>query len=128
MPKKLVKKFALLLLSIYPFCAFPGEWIAVDGGLVEIDLVESAVEDSLWQYLEKSSKATFEPRDTYTYQYRAVNESRMKIFALCETFDFDSESLRKDFLIVMDGGSCFFDIEYNYKTGVFSKLHVNGGA
>ncbi|MDH3763449.1 MAG: hypothetical protein OEU50_20935 [Gammaproteobacteria bacterium] len=128
MPKKLIKYLVQLLLSIYPFSAFPGDWIAVDGGVVEIDLVENAVEDSLWQYLEKTSKATFELRSAYTYQYKAVDESRMKIFALCETFDFDSESLRKEFIVVMDGGSCFFDIEYNYKTGVFSRLHVNGGA
>ena len=120
------KYLSILFLSLLPSTLYAGEWIAVDGGVVEIKLKAEEVENKLWLYIKKASTRKFETRDKYTYQYKAINNKEIYINALCDTFG--EKSLHKEFVMVDDGGSCFFQINYNFKTGKFSKLQVNGEA
>ena len=122
-----MKKYLyILFVFLLPSTLHASEWIAVDGGVIEIKLNAEEVENKLWLYIKKESTRKFEPRDKYTYQYKAVNNQEIYINALCDTFG--EKSLHKEFVMVDDGGSCFFQISYNIKTGQFSKLQVNGEA
>ena len=62
----------------------------------------------------------------YTYQYVITNNDDIFINAFCNTLN--RENLNRELLVVEDGGSCYFQINYNLKTGIFSKLSVNGEA
>ncbi len=121
--KKIVLVFTFLLISA-PSCS--GEWIAVDGGVLEIDLMEKEVEDGLWDYLANQKDFEFLARDKYTYQYQARTEKELYINAFCESFG--HKDLHKEFLVVEDGGSCFFQAIMNLDTGEFNLINVNGVA
>ena len=120
------KIISILILLLIPTGAFAAHWVAVDSGVVEIKLDSVRIENRLWSYIDDNSTTKFEPRNTYTYQYKAINHSEILINALCEVDS--TKPLHTEFVIVFDGGSCYFQITYNFKTGEFSKLQVNGEA
>ena len=72
------------------------------------------------------SNRKFEPKEKYTFQYKATSSEEIYINALCDTFE--RKDLHKELVMVFDGGSCFFQINYNLKTGKFYELQVNGEA
>jgi len=104
-----------------------GEWIQVAGGVSQLDLDQHKIESLLWQHLSKFKEYEFHPREEYTYQYQASTEEVIYINAFCDNF-FSRFDLRKNFLEVEDGGACYFQIHYNFKTGRFFDLQVNGEA
>ena len=106
-----------------PVSAFSGTWNLIERGIQYIKLDVADVENKLWQHLAESSNTKFQNRDKYTYQYQIIGKNRMKIFALCA--EWENANLRKDFLVIFNGGSCYFFIEYNYKNHTFSNLQVN---
>ena len=109
-----------MLISNAPMA---GEWYAVKSK--KINIIEKTIENKLWEYINSTSQVKFNPRKTYNYQY--TNEgTNIYINAFCETWG--RKNLNKELLIVRDGGSCYFQIHYNYKTEMFSKLNVNGEA
>ena len=118
-------KSVLIILSVF-LCgnALASEWIAVDGGATEIDLKQNAIEDKLWRFLKGQSEYEFQKRETYIYQYQAISDEVIQINALCDVPD--RSKLSKQFYYVFDGGSCYFQIQYNINTGKFSNLYVNG--
>ncbi|PHS14985.1 MAG: hypothetical protein COA86_15095 [Kangiella sp.] len=106
-----------------------GDWFAVDGGVIEIKLDKESMETSLWKYIDSFSDRKFEPRKKYSFQYKVVTEDVIKIHAMCYIFgEVNDDALSKNFIIVDDGGSCFFEISLNLKTGDFFELYVNGEA
>ncbi len=105
---------------------YAGEWVAVDGGVIEIKLNEIEIEKDLWRYINQVSNKQFESKEIYTYQYKVVTSEEMHINALCDTWG--QKDLHKEFVMVFDGGACYFQIKYNLKTGEFSNLEVNGEA
>jgi hypothetical protein len=116
----------VIYIIIFSAPAIAGDWITVDGGIIEVNLDQNAVENRLWSYLSTNSKREFEQRSTYTYQYQAVSNEVIKIYAMCNVRS--KENLHKEFVMVFDGGSCYFEVKYSIKTGEFSELHVNGEA
>lgn len=112
-----------LLLST---SAYAGEWIRVKGGVSAVKIDCLAIEGKLWKYIKKASKIKFQPKENYLYQYKIINIDEIYINALCETYS--NKDLENDFIVVFDGGSCFFQITYNLKEDSFSKLFVNGDA
>ena len=123
---KIIKHLFIALVLFISSDAFAGEWIAVDGGVVEIKIDSLSIENDLWAYIHNNSAIKFEPRNTYVYQYLAISNSEILINALCRVDA--KKSLHSEFVIVFDGGSCYFQVNYNFKTGTFSKLYVNGEA
>ena len=119
------KHILLVLILITPHVSLASEWVAIDGGITEVKLNSEKVESELWKYINKESKIKFKAKEKYTYQYQAINSEIMSINTLCETY---GKTLNTNFILVLDGGSCYFQINYNYKTGVFSELQVNGEA
>jgi len=118
--------FTLLTLGFLSFDLFSGDWIAVDGGVIEVNLRQEVVEEKMWKFLEQQSGFSFQSRESYSYQYQAKTETELYINAFCDSFE--KQDLNKEFLIVMDGGSCFFQVSLNLSNGQFTLLGVNGEA
>ena len=120
------KSVFILSLVLAPCLLHAGEWIAVDGGKAEIKIDKKKIEKNLWQYIHKESTIKYEPKDKYTYQYQVINNTELYINAFC--YSIGVKDFSQQFVMVLDGGSCFFQVHYNYKTGEYSRLQVNGEA
>lgn len=93
------------------------------------------VENEVGFFLQENSDAfrlqespVWERLDEYNRQYLGIILGEKKIIYanfFCSQIDFD---WRKDFVFVMDGGSCFFQFKYDVDTGEFFDLQVNGEA
>ena len=123
MLSKSSRYFLLLIFLMMPISAFAETWNLIERGIQYIKIDAADVENRLWQHLESFSDTKFQARDKYIYQYQFTGENRIKIFALCA--EWENANLRKDFLVIFNGGSCYFFIEYNYKNHRFSKLQIN---
>lgn len=122
-----MKKLILIItLFIFPSSAYSGDWIEVAGGVFEVDIVHSEIENALWSYLNKTTEVTFSPRANYTYQYQAISKNILRINAMCDVDE--TGGLNKEFVIIFDGGPCYFNVKYNLKTGEFTELFINGEA
>ena len=115
------------------------EWIEVGRKDSNVDIDTSLIEERIWTYLEESTDVEFEVRELYKFQYKHINTNKLHINALCSpkksgdtnvgTYPQPSnEELAREFYEVYDGGSCYFRVNYNIKSGEFSKLFVNGRA
>ena len=63
---------------------------------------------------------------TTVYQYKTINKSELYINAFCEIGE--DRDIEKNFVMVLDGGSCYFQATYDFNTNEFVKLEVNGEA
>jgi len=63
----------------------------------------------------------------YLGYYNARGEKVILINAFCET-TYSKEELTRTWVIVLDGGECFYQIEVNLNTKKCSKFSVNGDA
>lgn len=115
------------------------EWIEVGRKDSKGDIDTSLIERQIWSHLEENTEIEFEARELYKFQYKRINTNELHINALCSpkksgesnlgTFPQPSnEELAREFYEVYDGGSCYFRINYNIRSGEFSKLYVNGRA
>lgn len=116
-----------------------GSWVFGDDQPIEYwtpseqDVV--ALEKGLPDYLRENSNLFYSPDapvwerlDGYNRQYfGAALEGRKLLYAnfFCHGVGMDWE---KDFVIVMDGGACFFQFKYDSESGEYFDLRVNGEA
>jgi len=96
----------------------------------ESDVV--AAEKSLIPFLEKSKNPKapeiLKRIETYKRQYRGIvlhGHKQIFIRFFCET---PSENWMSEEVVVIDGGSCFFNLQFSTGTKTFSHLWVNGEA
>jgi hypothetical protein len=133
-----MKKYiiAIFLVSFAEAC-YSNEWIPV-GEQPELKNTNE-LEANLWSFLHSKTKLKFQVKESYRFQYKYINESIVLVNAIClgspdansELGAFPgptSEELKKGMYEVFDGGSCFFNLKYNIKSGAFTSLYVNGEA
>lgn len=119
----------LFIIFLTLTTAHAGEWIVVDGGSIKIDLNEKKVEHSLWEFLATKKEYKFLPKENYTYQYQSnVKNGKEEVYINAFCKERKQLNLHKDFVVVLDGGSCYFHIKYNPEIGEFYNLSVNGEA
>ena len=64
----------------------------------------------------------------YKRQYAGIMvDGKRLVFAnyFCDAFDVEWQ---RDWVFVMDGGDCFFDVKYDAETGEFYELRIHGEA
>ncbi len=131
------KHIIAILLVFFAEACYSNEWVPI-GEQPELKNTNQ-LEASLWNFLNSKTKQKFEAKESYRFQYKYINESIIFINAIClGSPDANSglgafpgptsKDLKKEIYEVMDGGSCFFNLNYNIKSGAFSSLHVNGEA
>jgi hypothetical protein len=94
----------------------------------DIQLIEEGIADFL---IQNSSEFYWQPPvwqrlDEYNRQYIGLERGGEKfIFGnyFCES---GSDNWRKEIMFAIDGGECYFQVEFNLENGSFIRLHVNG--
>jgi hypothetical protein len=94
-----------------------------------------ALENGLAAFLQEdpdrfNSETTpaWERLDNYNRQYIGlILDQKRIVYAnfFCDSFETD---WRKDFIFVMDGGDCYFQVKYDVESAEFFDLQVNGNA
>ncbi len=110
-----------------------GGWVKVSGG--DWDPSPAMLTDlkaQIESYVMSQGKAQGRKlkrwRD-YTFQYQGQEEKGLKfifINALCRLSD--QQTLDKQIIVILDGGSCFFNLKYDPFRKVFFDLSINGDA
>ena len=115
-----------VLLTLFSCLSQAAEWIQVKGGVAEFNFQQEKLENMLWEFVVSSSDNKFEPRADYTYQYQMITDSTLKIRALCNISN--NYNLSANFLLVRDGGTCYFEAHYNTVSEKFIGFYINGVA
>ena len=94
-----------------------------------------ALEDGVAVFLQENSDRFYEQGtpvwerlDEYNRQYIGLTVDGRKFIYANFFCDDAAKDWRKDFVLVMDGGSCFFQFKYDPRKGEFFDLRVNGSA
>jgi len=69
--------------------------------------------------------------NTYRFQYQGQEEKGRKfiyINAFCNLYNPKGVNLEHSFVLVDDGGSCFFDLKYDPAADTFFDAFINGEA
>jgi hypothetical protein len=101
-----------------------GERITNSWTPTEEDILE--MEDNIKAYIEELPPNTLMPLKEYKRQYAGaiINDHRLLYGNFfCQAFEVD---WRKDPLVVMDGGNCFFQVIYDLYTQDFVSFNING--
>ena len=115
-----------------------GSWVASDtefGGYwtptqEDIQTLEGKLDSFLREHAEsfRRQPPAWEQLDDYQRQYVGViiNDKRAIYgnFFCTET----GVDWRKEWVLVMDGGDCFFQLQFDVESGTFTELMVNGEA
>ena len=91
-----------------------------------------ALEEALPGFLQESWPADHPPienLDRYVRQYFGITSEAGRAVVLnaaCDSYASSNPEWRKHFIFVFDGGSCFFQLEYDPLSKQFRNLSVNG--
>ncbi|MDG6100209.1 hypothetical protein EXU34_22380 [Alteromonas sp. ZYF713] len=124
----MLSRFLIILFFIHVSASQAGEvysknWYMVGESAIAINT--NTLESELERFLETQPKGLLLPLNEYTFQYALINESKLEIHGICLDIP-ERHNLKEGFLMVADGGNCFFSIEFNIDTKRFSNLHING--
>jgi hypothetical protein len=94
-----------------------------------------AIEGELVAFLQENSDRFYsqgipvwERLDDYNRQYLGIIlDGKRLVYANCFC-DSTGRDWKKDFVMVLDGGDCFFQFKYDVDSGEFFDLQVNGNA
>ena len=92
----------------------------------------SEIEDEIAGYLDQNSKEFYweppvwERLDEYQRQYIGLMRGGKRIIYGNYFCDSGKQNWRQDFVFAIDGGECYFQVEYDVESGLFIKLRVNG--
>jgi hypothetical protein len=134
--KNKTKTILILLSMLFFWCglAFAQEkWFLVKGGLwVPSKEALTQIKAGLEAYVKSESIAQGAPItrvDKYYFQYRGEIENGNKVIfinAMCNSSP--NWSMTDELIFVLDGGRCYFNLEYDPKKNFFYKLMINGEA
>jgi len=108
-------------------------WIKVAGGRWDpSSTILTDLKAQIESYVKSQAKAQgreLKRWQDYTFQYQGQEEKGRKyifINALCASTD--RHTLDKQIIVILDGGSCFFNLKYDPGQKVFFDLIINGEA
>ena len=90
------------------------------------------IEENIAEYLNKNSdKFNWQPPvwqrlDEYQHQYIGLERRGKRIIYGNYFCEGGNNNWRKVFVFAIDGGECYFQVEYNISSGLFIKLLING--
>ena len=120
-------------LATASLAAPPAAWIQVQGGAWNPDAqITADVQRGIQSYVE--AQAISQGRKLrlwaeYSFQYQGRIEKgvpHIYVNAFCNAAG--AEDLHSRFRVVLDGGTCFFNVAYDPKTRRFTELRINGEA
>jgi hypothetical protein len=104
-------------------------WINVSGGAWDASSTFTEMQPQLEPYVARAASQEHKqlpPWSTYTFQYQG-QELRGRRFVLINAFCIPPrEDVKTQFLLVLDGGPCFFRAKYDPSRKTFYELEFNG--
>jgi hypothetical protein len=103
------------------------EWVPTAG---EIKILESNLADTFQKAAEFYKTKTLNLKD-YGRQYIGIQKDNRRliwVLGFCSAHGKSEKELRKEPQIVMDGGSCYFEGEFDPKSSKFDHFSFNGEA
>jgi len=125
----------ILLICVYlPLSALSNDkWFAVQGGKWVPDRNQlHTLEIDLKNYVSQQAAlhhVYLRPWETYKFQYQGQKNDQQKVIiinAFCNDFGF--VDFLSQWLVVKDGGNCFFRLNYLPDAHSFTDLSLNGDA
>ncbi|TMP19962.1 hypothetical protein CWC02_07380 [Pseudoalteromonas sp. S2721] len=115
----------LVVFSLFsPLSAFAGSWYEVVGSQ-KLKFHKPTFEEKMWNYVINKTDAKFEDKSRYSFKYQ-VKGSVLLVHAYC---DITESNINSDYMFLpLDGDSCFFEVQYDYKLKKFLLVAVNGEA
>ena len=113
-------KHILIISLMFAFSgiALAGDWIADDTGFGNssgpVKLDTQRVEESLWNYVEKSRRIKIAANSSYTFIFKSIAEGILRIHASC----YDGKGTKK-----VSKKDCSFVVKYKYREDKFFGLH-----
>jgi hypothetical protein len=123
----------ILFLALFPRAEAAGTWVKVIGGSWDPSpAMLTDLKAQIESYVKSHAKAQgreLKRWQGYTFQYQGQEEKGRKyifVNALCASTD--QQTLDKQIIVILDGGSCFFNLKYDPGQKVFFDLFINGEA
>ena len=123
----------ILFLALFPRAEAAATWVKVSGGSWDPSpTMLTDLKAQIESYVKSQAKAQgkeLKRWQSYTFQYQARKEKGRKyifINALCASTD--QQRLDKQIIVILDGGSCFFNLKYDPLWKAFFDLFINGEA
>jgi hypothetical protein len=100
---------------------------------VDINQVQSLIEKAVKEFNTDKEKMKYygEIEDLQEYKFQLIpvlnekNEKEVYVNAFCDDFN---KELKKELVVVDDGGNCFFQLYVNLNTNSYRDFSVNGSA
>jgi hypothetical protein len=111
----------------------PANWYEVRGGNWQLqnDLLADIFAGFPAEAARHAYPAIARPLADYTVQYRGQMKEGRRVVSLsgvCSVLGKSADELRAEFLIVFDGGNCFFHATYDLSLRRFTEFSFNGVA
>lgn len=93
----------------------------------QVQSLEDRLEPYLQQATPQAHRGPLRPLNEYTRQYVGllINEQRV-IYTNFFCNPLDHDNWQREYVLVMDGGSCYFEIKYDVETGELYGLSIHG--
>jgi len=126
-----------LLLAVTVLAALAAvadeRWILVEGGSWVPDAaLVGQLRERIGPAVTAQARAAgreLRPWATYTFQYQGQEEGgRRFVFVNAFCVHDEARDLRRQMVLVSDGGTCFFSVRYDPASGGFSGLLIHGEA
>lgn len=128
------------ILSVLVFSAAGGagieskdRWVGVEGGswvppAETIARIKEKIESFVRAQAKRDGRELREWK-SYTFQYQGQKEHTKKfVFINAFCVSDSTHQLSKQLVLVLDGGTCFFNVKYDPKKKQFFELLINGEA
>jgi hypothetical protein len=122
--------FFILCLALFANVKAAETWVKVSGGKwAPSPEILTDVRSQIESYVRGHAKAQgreLKRWQDYTFQYQAREEKGRKyifVNALCGSTD--RHTLDKQIIVILDGGSCFFNLKYDPLRKTFFDLFIN---
>jgi hypothetical protein len=123
----------LLFFALLSRAEAADRWVKVSGGSWDPSPAMLAdVKAQIESYVKNQAKTQgreVKNWQDYTFQYQGQKEKGRKyifVNALCASTD--RQTLDKQIVVILDGGSCFFNVKYDPLGKAFFDLFINGEA
>ena len=115
---------SIFIISL-AFTSEAGYWFPVNDASNKLKFHKPTFEEKMWVYINSASTEKFHSVESYSYKYDVI-DSIVLIHAYCEISENEIQS--QHMFLPFDGGSCYFEVQYNYKLKKFLLIAVNGEA
>jgi len=123
----------ILFLALFTRAVGGDTWVKVSGGSWDPSpTMLTDLNAQIESYVKSQANAQgrkLKRWQDYTFQYQGQEEKGRKyifVNALCASTD--RQTLDKQIIFILDGGSCFFNLKYDPGQKVFFDLFINGEA